>query len=209
MPDEKTRELRSLIANSVILGFKAGDLIFKQGDTGEWVYWIRDGLVKVTRTTPSGKEFITAVFSSGEMFGLINLYFARPFPVSARVVTDSEIMAIRKDNLAGFLAGHPGLALLVIDLLSARLVHSQARATEIACEKAEKRLTATIARLSAVLGNVIPFTQRELGEMTGITTETVIRLVRVLRQQGVVATGRGRITITDPDKLIKLVGEIA
>lgn len=208
MPDEKARELRSLVASTVTLGFKAGELVFKQGDKGEWVYWIRQGLVKVTRTTPSGKEFITAVFTSGEMFGLINLYFSRPFPVSARAVTPSEIVAIKKDALAGFLDGHPGLAELLIDLFSSRLVQAQMRATELACEKAERRLTATLARLYTAMGSVIPFTQRELGEMTGITTETVIRLVRRLRQDGIVATGRGRIMIMEQEKLMKLAGEI-
>lgn len=198
-----------MLAGSAALNFKAGEPVFNQGDTGEWVYWIKKGLVKVTRTTSAGREFITALFASGEMFGLINLYFARPFPVSARAVTDTEIVAIRKDTLAGFLVSHPGFAELLIDLLSSRLVQSQMRATELACEKAEKRLTETLARLSAAMGSVIPLTQREIGEMTGIATETAIRLIRVLREQGVVATGRGRIIIMDPDKLMKLVGEIA
>jgi len=196
-----------MLAGSVSLNIKAGEPVFNQGDTGEWVYWIKEGLVKVTRTTSAGREFITALFTSGEMFGLINLYFARPFPVSARAVTQTEIVAIRKDVLASFLGSHPGMAEFLIDLLSDRLVQSQMRATELACEKAEKRLTATLARLSAAMGNVIPFTQRELGEMTGITTETVIRLVRVLREQGVVATGRGRIIITDPNKLVAMTAE--
>jgi len=207
MPEGRSQEFRSLAASSVILNLHAGDLIFKQGDTGEWVYWIREGLVKVTRTTSAGREFITAIFTSGEVFGLINLYFAKPFPVSARAVTQTDIVAIKKDALAGFLTSHPGLAEFLIDLVSSRLVQSQMRATELACEKADRRLTATIARLYDAMGSVIPFTQRELGEMTGITTETVIRLVRVLRQQGVVATGRGKIIITDPDKLKRMNSE--
>lgn len=208
MAEGRPQEFRNLIATSVVLRLEAGELVFKQGDTGEWVYWIRQGLVKVTRTTPSGKEFITAVFTSGEMFGLINLYFAKPFPVSARAVTPAEIVAIKKDALAGFLTGHPGLAELLIDLLSSRLVQAQMRATELACENAQRRLTATLARLYTAMGSVIPFTQRELGEMTGITTETVIRLVRRLRQDGIVVTGRSRIMIKEQDKLMKLAGEI-
>lgn len=198
-----------MVAIAVVHRYKAEELIFRQGDAGEWVYWIREGMVKVTRTTLAGKDFVTAVFGSGEMFGLDNLYFVRPLPFSARAVTETEALAFKKESLTGFLTGHPGLAMLMIELLSDRLVQAQLKATELACEKVEQRFTSTLARLMDRLGNVIPFSQRELAEMTGTTTETVIRRMRCLREEDIVATGRRKIIIKDPDRLVELSREPA
>ena len=48
--------------------------------------------------------------------------------------------------------------------------------------------------------------QRELAEAVGTAREVVVRVLRELRQDGVVRTGRDQIVIADPDRLIRESG---
>jgi CRP/FNR family transcriptional regulator, cyclic AMP receptor protein len=53
---------------------------------------------------------------------------------------------------------------------------------------------------------VVTVTQRELAEAVGTAREVVVRVMRELRQEGVVRTGRDRIVIADPARLIQEYG---
>jgi CRP-like cAMP-binding protein len=53
---------------------------------------------------------------------------------------------------------------------------------------------------------VVRVSQRELAEAVGTAREVVVRVLRELRQDGVVRTGRDRIVIADPARLIQEYG---
>ena len=50
---------------------------------------------------------------------------------------------------------------------------------------------------------VVKVSQRELAEAVGTAREVVVRVLRELRQDGVVRTGRDQIVIADPARLIQ------
>jgi CRP/FNR family transcriptional regulator, cyclic AMP receptor protein len=53
---------------------------------------------------------------------------------------------------------------------------------------------------------VVLVSQRDLAEAVGTVREVVVRVLRELRQEGVVRTERDRIIIVDPDRLINAQG---
>ena len=92
------------------------------------------------------------------------------------------------------------------------------RSTAGASFRASERLPARLARKLLVLADAygepagaratridFPITQQELGKMTGVSRESINKLLRGWQDRGLVALGRGRVTILDQDRLRRLV----
>ena len=73
-----------------------------------------------------------------------------------------------------------------------------------ATERAQQRLARILLMLVRRIGPTLPFTREELGQMTGLTTETVSRQIGEFSAMGVVQPGRRELVIVDEDRLVQL-----
>ena len=67
------------------------------------------------------------------------------------------------------------------------------------------RIVRTLLRLQQQFGTTLPVTHRELAQMSWTTTESAIRVVRKLKQQRYLMGSRGRVLITRPQALERLL----
>ena len=146
-------------------------------------------------------EFIIAFFGPGEMFGEVAVFENRPYPASAQTVTDTEVLGIKRADFSAFLASRPQVALRIINILGGRLRDAQSRLRDLAGERVEQRVASVLEMLSSKLGPTLPFTRQEIADMTGTTTETAIRVMSLLKSRGIISSVRGKVTITDEQKL--------
>jgi len=199
-------ELRILAALATEHQIAAGETIIWEGDPPNWFYIVWKGKIKVAKYASSGKELIIAIFPPGYTFGEVAVFDGIPYPASALALEDSTVLGIRRDELLNFLSENPSVALKIINLLSARLRDAHDRLRDMAGERVDQRIANILLMLSAKIGHSIPFTRQELADMSGTTTETAIRVTTRLKDQGIISTNRGEITIIDEDKL-HLFGE--
>ena len=88
--------------------FAAGQEIFREGDPGDGVYFIRDGLVEIP---PSRICRSTACFSRlgpGEIFGEMAVIEDLPRSATATAVKDTQIYFIPRDEMLAFIERSPG-----------------------------------------------------------------------------------------------------
>ncbi|MFC2043689.1 Crp/Fnr family transcriptional regulator [Chloroflexota bacterium] len=71
----------------------------------------------------------------------------------------------------------------------------------MAGERVEQRLANVLLMVSSKLGLTLPFTRQEIADMTGTTTETVIRVLSCLKDRGIIRSDRGKVIIIDKEKL--------
>jgi len=194
-------ELAGLAALAVERSFRAGEFIFWEGDAPDWFYIVAAGQVKALKHSSSGKEFIIAFFGPGEIFGEVAVFENKPYPASAQAATETGVLGIKGQDFLSFLAGHPQVALRIINILGGRLREAQSRLRDFAGERVEQRLARTLLMLSAKLGPTLPFTRQELADMAGTTTETAIRFMSRLKDGGIIRSVRGKTIILDETKL--------
>ncbi len=194
-------ELSSLVPLASEHRYAPGEPIFWEGDTSDWLYIVGEGRVKVAKYTSSGKELIVAIFGPSNAFGEVAVFDGIPYPASASAVEDTKVLRIMRDDLLGFLGQNPSVALKIINLLGSRLREAHDRLRDMAGERVEQRIANVLLMLSAKMGSQIPFTRQEIADMTGTTTETVIRTTTRFKDQGVINTNRGEISILDAEKL--------
>lgn len=194
-------ELRKVAAFTKERRFLAGETIIWEGDSPDWLYIVSEGKVKVAKHASSGKELIIAIFTPGNIFGEVAVFDGIPYPASAIAQVDSIVLGISKTDLLSFLGQNPSVALKIINLLGGRIRDAHNRLRDMAGERVDQRIANALLMITAKIGPVLPFTRQEIADMTGITTETVIRVTTRMKEQGIISTTRGEITIIDENKL--------
>jgi len=79
------------------LHFESGEVIFNEGDMGDYLYIIMEGEVEVY-TTKDGKEKVLAKLGKGEYFGEMALLKKQPRNASIRCLSPVNVLALRKND---------------------------------------------------------------------------------------------------------------
>jgi EAL domain-containing protein (putative c-di-GMP-specific phosphodiesterase class I) len=86
-----TRDLRTV-------SFRAGDVIFAQGDIGDSAYYIETGQVEISLVQTGAAQRI-GLLGEGDLFGEMAVIDSLPRSATARALTDIELMVISRDQL--------------------------------------------------------------------------------------------------------------
>ena len=78
--------------------FKKGDVIFKEGSSGDWVYVIISGAVEIAKTA-GGKKAVVAVLQKGEVFGELSFLGGIKRTATATAVEDTTLGIIDRSYL--------------------------------------------------------------------------------------------------------------
>jgi signal transduction histidine kinase len=101
--------------------FAAGELIFKEGDTGDGIYIVKEGSVEISVALNQNVRRAFAKLSPGEMFGEMAVLELKPRSATATAATATEVYFIPRDALLLMLADSPALSLELLREISQRL----------------------------------------------------------------------------------------
>src|SRR3990170_1947720 len=118
LDDEAASALRASMAESRL---RLGEVLFHEGDSGDKLYIVLDGKVKLGRTSSDGRENLLAVLGPGQMFGELSLFDPGPRSATVTAVTDASLMSLTHDELLRWLAGRPEVARGLLLQLASRL----------------------------------------------------------------------------------------
>jgi CRP-like cAMP-binding protein len=105
-----------------------GTKIFQHGDTGDKLYFILEGKVRISRDVPGMGEEALAVLGPGQVFGEMSLIDDSPRSADARVHDRCRLIAIPKDGFDDLLFLHKDLAYEVLWNI-VRMITSRLRET--------------------------------------------------------------------------------
>jgi predicted acylesterase/phospholipase RssA len=118
--DLSAREKLLVAANSVLVEYKKGDLIYAQGSAASAFYCVVTGRVKISVEWPLGREDVIDYLKRGKYFGIISLLTNEKHSVSARALNDSIVLVVPKESFDGMISRIPRLALYLSQVLSRR-----------------------------------------------------------------------------------------
>lgn len=188
----------------------AGGLLCQQGEEGDALYAIAEGLVRVWVSSDGGKELTLLLLEPGDVFGEIALLDGLPRSASVEAVEDSLLVMVRREAFLPLLEAESGLARHVIELLCERLRESTKRESEFAFLTLPARLALKLQSLAIAHGHdeadgsvriSLKLSQGELAQMLGVTREAVNKQLKIWMQENLVRHEHGQFVITDRHRL--------
>jgi CRP-like cAMP-binding protein len=191
--------------------FARNEVIFHAGDPAGSLHLIDSGHVAIRLTTVLGEMAIVDVLRTGDCFGeRVLVAGAGPRSATAVAMTAAETLTLDPVSFERLSAGHPETGRFLMLLLSERLAATSQLLLEARYVPAEQRLYRCLHRLAvrfnALAGEPIPLKQSDLASIAGITRSTANRLLRQAEREGVVAIGRGRVSVLDVPLLQRRMG---
>lgn len=185
--------------------FKAGQFLFFENHPVDCCYAVASGMLKILKHSPSGRDFITAIYGPGQMLGNILLFLGKPHVSSGQALTDVKVLLIKRNDFLSFLRRHPESSFKILgqmlNAMSRRYEAASARLSELVTERTDCRLARVLLALTLEFGPAIHLTRREIAEMAGTTPETATRFISRLRHSGTLQSSRGAVTILQPGSL--------
>lgn len=167
-------------------------IIFEEGNLPAYYYQIVSGEVKMSNYNDDGREFIQGIFYKEQSFGEPPLFLNQNYPANAIAVEDSEILLLSKNNFMKLLEENPFVSIKIIQNLAQRLYYKSVMAAEMSTQEPEHRVLKLMDHGIAYFnfqkdenGYLINFTRQQIGDLTGLRVETVIRTIKALEKKGV------------------------
>src|SRR4051794_37880331 len=175
-----------LFASAVPHRVRAGEGLFRAGDTGDGCYRLEQGLLKITVMSPQGEELIISFISPGEMVGELAVVDGLPRSATAIAVKDCQLSFIRRTAFEQSIKSHPELYRCLVEALAARLRETNDALAAASFMNARARVARALLELAELLGEdagegriVITHQIRHsvLAAMAGIARENVSRIL--------------------------------
>lgn len=186
---------------------------FLQGEPAKFLYILLSGRAKLCQIASDGQQVNLRTIHPNQLFGAIGAVEPQAtYPACAQALEDSCAIAIRSDDFRQLLEQRPHLSFGLMQLMTGYIQEMQNRYRESVTEKVEQRIARVLLRLAAQSGKRVddgvlielPFSRQDLAEMAGTTLYTVSRVLSMWEKQGVISTGRERVTLTNPHGVMKI-----
>jgi len=185
---------------------KRGATLIAKDDPGNSLYVVISGTVKISVSSPDGRNAILNLIGPGDLFGEVSVLDGQPRSADAIANTNCEVFVIDRRDFLPFVRSQPTLAMKFIELLCAKLRWTSEQVEQVILQDLPGRLA------SALLGliekrkpdpenHTISITQQELSEMVGMTRESINKQLRAWVMRNYVRLEHGAIVVLDPAAL--------
>jgi CRP-like cAMP-binding protein len=192
--------------------FKKGQSVFLEGSFPAGIFFIKKGKVKKYKTLNGGKEQIIYLCSEGELIGYAAYLSEERYPDSATTLTDSSIGFISKENLILLLAKYDELSKMLMKNISHEfgvLINFIATFTQ---KSVRERVALTLLilhekfsdNLNAIGEVQIELSREDFANIVGTAVETLVRLLRNLKDELLIVTQGRKIILKDKSKLLEI-----
>lgn len=161
-----------------------------------------EGLVRVSLYSLLGKRLTYLLAGPGEPLNLVGPFTGVPRKNTAEAVKDTILMRIKRQDFTHFAFTHPQLITNIIGILGQAVDSANSRILDMVEKKVILRLKRILYTLTQKFGPTLNFTAVEIAELSGTTTESVLRLLAQLREGGIIEKSRGQIRVMDARALL-------
>lgn len=198
-----------LFAAATVRQAQKDAVLFHQGDAPEQLLQVVSGLVRMTQINAEGVQTTLRLMRSGELLGCVAVIQQFPYPATATAVEDSVVLSWRTTLFLGLLKQYQAIMDNTLAIVGTRTRDMVQRVGDMSGKNVERRIAAALLRLADQAGTKsgddiqiqFPVTRDDLAEMAGLTYFTISRILSAWQKQGLVSSGRQRLTILDRKRL--------
>lgn len=188
---------------------RRGTSLFHEGDTGDELYIISTGKLKVGRESSDGRENLLSVVGPGEIIGELALFDPGPRSSTVTAVSQSELLSLKHEDLLSWLKDRPQAAMNLLKALAQRLRRTNETVGDLVFSDVPGRVAKAILDMKNRFGKpasdgiLVPhdLTQEELAQLVGASRETVNKALADFAERGWIRLEGRSVVILDLDRL--------
>jgi CRP/FNR family transcriptional regulator, anaerobic regulatory protein len=203
LPGER---LDALLAHAPLLRVPAGSLLFDEKQPCRGFPLLLEGTIRVAKAAPNGREILLyrvdpgegCIVSGGCLLGHAN------YPARGVAETDVVLVNLAPAAFRALIVEFEPFRRFVFAMYGRRLADVMALVEEVAFRRLDERLAQLLVRR----GPVLEATHQSLADELGSVREIVSRLLRDFAGRGWVKLERERITVLQPQPLVRASGQV-
>ncbi|WP_264520891.1 Crp/Fnr family transcriptional regulator [Flavobacterium sp. N1994] len=189
---------------------RKGETIFEEGETIHGVFCVKDGVCKMSKLSPNGKDQIVKLVKKGELLGQRSMISDEPANLTAVALEDMQVCFIPKNEILGFFDSNNKFSMNVMKTICGDLKDADDIMVNMAQKSVKERLALTLIYLEDNFGKQedgslkLQLSREEIAGMIGTATESCIRLLSEFNKLGLIELTGKKIIITERNKLIRM-----
>ena len=182
------------------------------GEPASYLFNITEGVVKVYRLLPDGRQQITGFLFPGDFLGLAT---GNAYAFSAEAVTPVRYCRFARKPLERFLGDAPRMERQLLTIASNELAAAQEQMVVLGRKTAREKLASFLITLSQRMKRLgkpedmldLPMSRADIADYLGLTTETVSRTFTQFRTSGLIELPKaGGVRIKNRASLVRISG---
>ncbi|CAA6800799.1 MAG: transcriptional regulator, Crp/Fnr family [uncultured Thiotrichaceae bacterium] len=189
-----------------VMVFDTAETVYRQQVTANNAFTLRKGVVKLIKMLPNGRSQIIRLLRKGDLFGFDG-FAGEAYNHTAIAVTNIEVCRLPLNELMALKKKNPEIEQAMMLRWIRSLREAEDMMLELGAKKAPERLASFLFKWCGESGSwqELPLSRLEMGELLGLTIETVSRFLSDWKRKGLINESRGSIQIADAASLRELV----
>lgn len=202
-----------LLASIRLQSYAPGEHIIRKGEPVHDLLFFVEGRAKVYSQMDNGSSLLLRFYRPFDILGDVELFAYDRYFLDVEAITASACLAVASESIKKAAGRNSRLLIYLCGRLGAKLVESNSSAAINLLYPVENRLASYLLAMmegpSAHAGLAMGTDNLgELAEILGTSYRQLARVVRSFREEGILATERGRIRVLDSRKLLPLARDL-
>lgn len=206
-------EIERLVTYSRVEHYPAGERIFDKDSLGSCMMLVLHGSVRTSSISIDGKEIVFRIMEPGEFVGEIAALDGGNRSADAFAMADCELLVLQRRDFIPLVEKHSDICLMLIKILCERSRKTSEQVEDLLFRHAEARIAKALLQLSERFGQPdangrdreLHLSQTELGNIIGITRESVNKQLKLWQRAGFIDLAKESIVIRDATALQQLI----
>jgi len=198
---------RDLLRDASILEVAPGLAIFPEGRKVPRLGILLDGIARTFLTAADGRQLTVRHVRVGSLLSSVSGLGGAQVPIGTEAITSCVVVELPIETASRLVRSDAGVAAGIVSEISRRLEETYATLLAIAFASIRERVAVQLLEVASEVpgaGLVASLTQQQLANAVGSVREVIARVLRELREDGILATSQRGIAIVDPDRLVSI-----
>ncbi|WP_276367000.1 Crp/Fnr family transcriptional regulator [Chryseolinea sp. H1M3-3] len=202
-------KVKKMAENHEFIKYKRQQFIYMPDDSATHIYMIVGGKVKIGHYLESGEEVLSAVLTTGEIFGELAMAGEEKRKDFAQAMEETTICPLTIEELKTLMYEDKELSFKILKLIGLRIMKLERKLELLVFKDARTRIIEYLKDAAAWRGKKVGLetliqanlTHKDIASLTGTSRQTVTTILNQLKEQNLINFNRKQILIRDLDSL--------
>lgn len=185
--------------------YRKGEMIFKQGSASSHILMLTSGLVKIYLESGANRSLILKIIKPILMFGSPGVFLDGRNYYSATAIVDSTVCFITQKKFREAFRSNPDFAEKFIEQININTIFNFGKFMDLTQKQMPGRVADAFLYLSTEIHNSTQFklnlSRQDLADMTNLSKESVIRILKEFKEEGIIVLNGDNVEIPKMDRL--------